>query len=84
MKEKLEKEMKDKSENDKKETVKRSSKKEREQDFQKAQEPDLLKIFTVLQEQVAELTAAEKARKNQEQMYYQNWYPMHYQTSQQQ
>ena len=73
--------MKEKNIKDKKESVKSDNKKD--QYFQKAQDPDLMKILMVLQEQVSELGAAEKMRKNQEQMYYQNWFPMQYQTSQQ-
>ena len=68
---------------DKNEAVKKDRKKEKDQVFQKAQDPDLMKILTVLQEQVAELAKAEKERRNQEQMYYQSWYPMSYQTQQQ-
>ena len=81
VKERVEKEMKEKSVKDKQGSARNDNKKE--QDFQKAQDPDLMKILKVLQEQVSELAAAEKMRKNQEQMYYQNWFPMQYQNSQQ-
>ena len=76
--------MKEKKEKDNKDTGKSVNKKDEEQVFHKAQEPDLVKILKALQDQVAELAAAEKARKTQEQMYYQNWFQTPYQNPQHQ
>ena len=81
MKEKYEKERIEKADKDRRESVKRDSKKASEQVFQKALEPDLSAVLVGLQKQVAELVAAEKARKQQEQMNYQSWYPVHIQNT---
>ena len=82
VKEKFEQERKEKGDNKVKDAVKTVNKKDEEQVFYKAQDPDLVKILKALQDQVAELAAAEKARKTQEQMYYQNWFQTPYQNPQ--
>ena len=85
IRQKVEKELKDKAEKAKKEEVKKDKKKDKDQVFQNPPvEPDLMSILKILQEQVAELTAAEKARKQQEQLQYQSWYPVQFQNHQQQ
>ena len=85
IRQKVEKELKDKAEKDKKGDGKKDKKKEQEQVFQNPpMAPDIMSILKSLQEQVAELAAAEKVRKQQEQFHYQGWYPVQFQNHQQQ